>query len=299
MSSTNTPGYGQASNYLSPRVNFGWISEAFEIYRTAWLPWLCLYLIPVAAYILFMVLSVVASVTLALSTRANKFAPPTNGSPALLVVFALGELLIFCSVVLVIICSGDIALRQVKGEIVEVRDILRGVRTVWNFLLFGLLSYIAALVGILALFVGTYVVLGFLIPGNALIADEVPVMQTFSKCIEGMKRDWLNATLFYFIVHLALGVGVLLTCGFGAFAAYPMLFIISALAYRDMIGIPIQRSPYELGGAGGSWGQSGQTPGVWPPAPSTGQSPYFQQPGQYGQQPFGQTPPDPTVPPGT
>jgi len=40
-------------DHMPPKVNFEWINEAWDIYRTAWIPWSVLFIIPVLSHIIF------------------------------------------------------------------------------------------------------------------------------------------------------------------------------------------------------------------------------------------------------
>lgn len=74
-----------------------------------------------------------------------------------------------------------------------------------------------------------------------------------------MKAHWLPATGFVFVMVLLVYVSEL-PCFIGLLATIPMVFLVTALAYRDMAGMPnVLPLPalYHLPAA----------PGVWPPAP--------------------------------
>jgi len=310
MSSPYYSDYGQGPNYLSSKVNFGWIGESFEIYKQAWLSWLYLCLIPVGAYVCLMVLMLVAGLTRSTMPRSGVGAPGSSAGVGIIILMVALELAVYLSIFIVVVCAGEFALRQVKGEYVEPRDIFRGMKHFWPYVLFGILSYICHLVGFIALCVGTYVVAGLLIPASAMVSNGMSAVDAIGKSFDGMKKDWLNATLFYLVFNLLLAAGIMCTCGLGSFVLLPMYFIVSALAYRDMIGIPLPdgtgmlRSsvrpvawpPYTDAG-------SPQQPGVWPPPPTSGQPPPTQY-GQYVQPPFrqraspqfGNTPDQPDAP---
>jgi hypothetical protein len=191
-------------------------------------------------------------------------------------------------------CASNIAVRQVRGETIEIGSIFQGLRNWVQILVFGILFFLCSIVGALACCIGIFAAYGLLMPGYAMVADGESGTNAISRSIEAMKADWLNASLFALVFYLILGFGIWLTCFLGAFVFYPMMFIISALAYRDMIGMP-NSGGSGMFGASAPWQQYGQpgfgpqTPGVWPPAPSAGQPRQYGQP-QYGQPPFGQPP---------
>ena len=291
MSSPYAPGYGQPPIYTSPKVNFGWIGESWEVYRANWVSWLILYLSSGAVCI---AIFLICGAFLPGGFTSSKPGTNTDDSPSELVM----QLGMNAVQFLVLICSADLALRQVKGEIVSSGDVFRGLNRFWPMLLFGLLFGVALLTGFTALCIGIYFAFGLLLPGYALVADGYSPITAFSKSIDSMKGDWLNAALFCFVFSMINWFGTVLTCGIGGMALNPMMIILSALAYRDMIGIPLPN------GNSQPWTQGfpQQQTGVWPPPPASvqpplqqrpfNQPPFGQQPGQYGQQPgqYGQAP---------
>ena len=77
-----------------------------------------------------------------------------------------------------------------------------------------------------------------------------------------MKGRWLSAAALVFVMGLLLTLSSLVVVGL--LVTVPMFFLLSALAYRDMIGMPGMVLPalpsYDPPQAG-----------VWPPPPTVGQ----------------------------
>lgn len=126
-----------------------------------------------------------------------------------------------------------------------------------------------------------------ILPTLAMVADRKGVFAAIGLSVAGMAKDIGRGALVVFVLGLLLFISAI-PCGLGLFVTLPMLCLISAIAYRDMVGIdgmvasvtPVYGAP--------------QT-GVWPPPP--GQAP----PPAWGQT-QGQTPPSatpPTTPPRT
>ena len=311
--------HGFSPNNIIPKVNFGWIGEAWEIYRKAWLSWLVLFLIPVASTACLMIYVYTSPQMLALfSQMQHPGVPATPGSltptPTYTIVSNTLSSVQYLINFIVACCASNMAVRQVRGETIEVGSIFQGMRNWVQMLVFGILFFLCTMLGALACCIGMFAVYGLLMPGYAMVADGESGTNAISRSLDGMKADWLNASMFAFVFYLILLFGSLLTCFLGAFIFYPMMFIISALAYRDMIGMPSSGGPGIYSGVSGAapWQQYGQpgygqqAPGVWPPAPSAGQPPQYGQPpfgqGPMGQSPFGQPPPyrgqdDPDNPP--
>nr|MDQ2688519.1 hypothetical protein [Armatimonadota bacterium] len=153
-----------------------------------------------------------------------------------------------------------LAVRQVRGETVSLGDMFGGGPYFGAMLLFNLLYALASLVGIIAICVGVVVVMALLLPAPAMVADGESPTGALSRSLDAMKQDWLTATGFVF-VFLLLMLASVIPCGLGLLVTVPMLHVISALAYRDMAGMP------NVPGVGGV-SYSAPPPGVWPPPPT-------------------------------
>ena len=241
LSAPYTSEYGGNPNYGPPKVNFGWIGEAWEIYKKAWLVWLLLYIGPT----IFGGLSLAYTFP-SLDVSVSSLQNTLHGNAATPPVTSLGTALVtdFFSLVSIILtialscCASDIALRQVRGEVIQSDSIFRGLRNTLQMLLYWLLYYVALLVGELACCIGVTVSMGLLLPGFAMIADGATATQTVTISFERMKGDWFNAALFQLLLGCFVIIGTFCTCDLGGLVLGPMIFIISALAYRDMVGLP-------------------------------------------------------------
>jgi len=89
-----------------------------------------------------------------------------------------------------------------------------------------------------------------------------------------MKQDMWNAGAFVLVLGLLVAVSII-PCGLGLFVTLPMFFLVSALAYRDMIGMPGAVSTTGAYGVPPGYGASQS--GVWPPPPEA-RPPAFGQP---------------------
>ncbi|MDQ2800739.1 MAG: hypothetical protein M3Y13_14005 [Armatimonadota bacterium] len=75
-----------------------------------------------------------------------------------------------------------------------------------------------------------------------------------------LKGQWLMAVLFYFIVAMIGGLGIM-ACGVGMLASYPLFLISIAVGYQNLTQPPLPAyPPYGAYPA--------PTPGVWPPPPT-------------------------------
>ena len=289
---------GPAGGYAPPgRVNFGWIGESFELFKSnigVWILTVLLYGI---------VSNVIQGILSSVFPNPNYVAPPgpfgsmsahwgaqygpnSNLTPlgqALSILFTWG----FASFQSASLYR--MAVKQVRGESISFSDAVSGGPYFGNMLLLTLILFALSFVGILALCLGVFVVAALFLPAQALVSDGRSATEAISQSLAGMKQDWLNASLFMLVFSLLI-VASCLPCLLGLFVTIPMLHIVSALAYRDMIGMPGLGAPVSPYGAPPT---PGYTPGVWPPPP--GQTPSFGQPPPSAVPPpsFGQPPADP------
>ncbi len=232
------------------------------------------------------------------------------------------------------------AVQQVRGVPIEMKDIFRGGllfgRMLGVIFLLGLGGYalealclaptgivawrhgsglatgLTAAGGIVLLVVLGFLAYGLLLPAFALIADGVGIIPALKGSARAIKPRMWAAAGFVFVFGL-LFYASYLVCGIGLLATTPMIFLVCALAYRDMVGMPNMAPPpqpfYAPAGAG-VWPPA---PGTWPPPPNGGPPPQWgatpgNNPGQTPQQYPGfppqaypsQTPPQqqyPQVPP--
>jgi len=262
--------YSGMGAYVPPvKVSFGWIGQSFDIFKSGAGLWIA------AVLIYGILINVIAAIIrTALPNPAyvqiNPFGPHgvfysnpigygTNSpfSP-------LGQVLnLLLSWIIGAYQSASLyrmANKQVRGLSPVFADTVGGGPVFVPMLVYTLLLSLACVVGTAALCLGLFVVLGFLLPGYALVADGETAGNAFSRSLVAMKQDWLNATLFVLVFALLIAVSVI-PCGLGLFVTIPMAHIVSALAYRDMIGMPgiPTDTAFDYGAA---------QPGVWPPPPT-------------------------------
>jgi hypothetical protein len=179
------------------------------------------------------------------------------------------------------------AVRQVRGLPIEFRDIFSGGvlfgRMLGAMFLLGFGTYglealclgplgilawqkastaatvISGGLGILVFSVCGLALTGLLLPSFALLADGESVFVALRRSIQGMRGAWAPAMGFVLVVGLLVYASDL-PCGLGLLVTIPMVFLMTALAYRDMLGMPNMVPPpmpyYPTANAD-----------VWPPPP--------------------------------
>jgi len=280
------PAAGGAGYTPPGRVNFGWISEAFELFKAnagAWiLACLMLYIVP------SLVGGIIGRIFGAMSAMHQTSGPQSSGHPP----FGAGSssfgrnpyenglpvavniALQAASFVYTAYLYGGIylmAVKQVRRERVEIADLFRGGPLLGKMLGFHFIYIVATLLGTALCILPGLLLSGLLYPAYALIADGESVTGAISRSVDAMKRDMWNAAAFYFVMGLLVVVSFFAFC-LGEFITTPMLWLTAALAYRDMIGMPGVAAPNPYGTLPPQYGQP-QQPGVWPPPPGMGQAP--------------------------
>jgi hypothetical protein len=306
----------EQSGITSPiigQINFGWISESWRFFAAQMGIWVTATLILAAPTVIFLVIFYGMMWATMFPTG---FSPPTytpavqppggHGFPAPLTPgvamnsrmawmypaeIGFGLVYLFWSSYLY---GGmfRMAVRQVRGLSIEIRDIFRGGALFGRmlgamFLLVfsayfleavclgpaGLLIWkhgptaaiiVAGVVGVLLLIALLLAANGVLMPTFALMADGDGVFAALKRSIRAMQGHWASAAGFAFVLGVLVYASEL-PCAIGLLATIPMVFLVCALAYRDMIGMPNMVPPpapfYAPADAG-----------VWPPAPAAPQA---------------------------
>lgn len=273
--------------YAPPaRVNFGWIGEAFELYKGNIGVW-------IVATLMAFVPTIVGAVIGGIFGAATAAQHPSGGQPPFessptpfggqqnqLTGGLPPPLYLGIQVAAALYSawlSGGLygtAVKQVRGEAVSVNDIFSGGPLIWKMLGFNIVYGLAVGLGWCFCFVPGFLLSGLLFPAYALIADGETVGNAMTRSFEAMKRDMWNAGAFILVMGLVVLAGII-PCFVGLFVTIPMLYLATALAYRDMIGMPGAVST--TGAYGVPPGYGATQSGVWPPPPEA-RPPAFGQP---------------------
>jgi len=295
---------GPTSGYAPPgRVDFGWISESFELFKANAGVWIVAVLLSAVPVILSFIIGAIFGASTALSGNAGQLPTPNPADP--MAAFQRGltgglppglsaGIRIITAIYTAWLYGGvyQTAVKQVRGEITSTADLFSGGPIMWKMLGFNIVYGLAVGIGFIFCLVPGFLLAGLLFVGYALIADGETVGNALSRSMDAMKKDMWNAAAFVFVMGLLIAVSAI-PCGLGLFVTVPMFYLTAALAYRDMIGMPGIGAPASPYGAAPYGAPQASAPGVWPPPP--GQAPPYGQPPAFGQAPppssFGQTPP--------
>jgi hypothetical protein len=221
-------------------VDYGWISEAFDYFIEAMGVWVAFMLIVIVAGVFcrFCINSIFTVPDASMAHHARlpdglqwlSFFQDTSMAEKLTWnVLTLFTGAFFGS------NAFHMALLQVKGQRISYGDMFTGGHTFGQNFVFNLISYVGIFIGCVGLCFGIFVVQGLLLPGFALVADGENAIDACSRSVAAMKSDVANASLFSFCLIFVLLL-CLLPCGLGLLAFGPIMYLISCLAYRDMIG---------------------------------------------------------------
>jgi len=275
----------QTYNAVPGKVRFEWIGESWELFKAQWSTWVLSGLIFGAIYIA-VVLAVAVPLGLWDQWRYLVSHPATGGgfpsSSSAPSSDPLAQLLYDAVgwAVTAFFYGGlfKMANKQVRGEPIAVGDLFSGGSTFLPMLGFVIVFNILIIFGLMCFCIGMAVVYALFWPVFALIADGVSFGNAFSRSFEGMKQDWLMATLYVIVFGLVI-LASAIPLGLGLLITYPMNYLSTALAYRDMIGMTGPSGGYPGPGA---FYPGPTPPGMWPPPP---------------QRMPGQIPPTPPLPP--
>ena len=284
-------GASYGGGYAPPgRVNFGWIGEAFELYKANIGVWI------VAALMIFvpsLIRLILSAFFQAGAVQHQPFGQPpfgsspspygsspfsipqsklTGGLPIGLYLFVLVASSLYSGWLYGGINST--AVKQVRGEPISISDVFSGGPLIWKMLGFNIVYSFGVFLGILFCVVPGFLLAGLLFPAYALIGDGETVGNALSRSVDAMKKDMWNSGAFIFVMGLLVFVSAI-PCGLGLLVTIPMFYLVAALAYRDMIGMP--GSVNRTGAYGTPAGYGAAQSGVWPPPPEA-RPPAFGQP---------------------
>jgi uncharacterized membrane protein len=231
-------------NIETPQVRFGdWISEGWKMFTEQWKAWVINTLIYGLICATPMVI-VVGGFYAYLITQMSKHSPYSNQPP-----ISGEEILSFYAVLFVamiyLMLTGAFftggmhrsALKQLRGGKVEIRDLFSGGSSYFSILLYSILGAILTTIGMMLCIVPGLLVGGALFFSAPLIVERrLGPVEAMKTSYELTKKNIWMFTLFAFVVSLIAQAGSY-ACYIGLLATIPLMFTISAVAYRDLFGV--------------------------------------------------------------
>jgi hypothetical protein len=219
---------GTYTQPTGPRIRFEVIGEAWTELTRNMGTWIVALLIPI------IIVGAIAGVGYMVMVLPLLFGG--DAVPNLMAVM-FGYLVVL---VLVLVASGAffgalyrMAIRQIRGETPSINDLFQSFdlapRFIVAHLLIGILSYI----GFFLCVIPGLIVSGMSFLAYPILADQnVGSVDAIRMSWEALKKDALMAILFFIVLAIVAQLGAV-ACGIGAVITMPMLFLGSAIVYRD------------------------------------------------------------------
>lgn len=242
---------GSYAPYPNPRpreIDFGVIAESYKIIMANLWPF-------VAGSLMLGVIYGMFEAGMFFAIFALLGAPPTDQTDtAALMNYAMREYaiiipssLIYTALIAPVCLSfTHMGLKCIRGQKAEVGDLAFGFSRWGQAFVLVIGHQIASMLGVIACFVGSYWVGGRLMLGLAAQADKGgSPMDNFRESWDLTGPHMWMAMLFWFVIALVAGMGVLACC-VGILVTVPMLFVCTALIYRDLTGMHDVQPPSEF-----------------------------------------------------
>lgn len=254
-------------------VEFSVIGEAFELVKNNWQAYCIFSLVMIiATYAISMVITLPMSMAQAMAPAAATSEAAMAQAMASLPLNLLSNFV--NNVVMAFLMAGvaNMTLKAIRGEKPELADGFAVFNMFGPIALAGILYAICTTLGLLACCIGTFIVIGLLLPVYPIIIHErLGVMDAFKRSLELMGPHWLMAGVFSFVIGLVAGLGVLACC-VGVFFTVPLAYACNTLIYRDVSGLtfgPNSATVYPRAGGGAMPGYSGPANGDSPMDPGS------------------------------
>ncbi len=289
-------------NLAKPEVKFGdWIGEGWRMFTSQWKQWVIntlIYLLICFTPMFIVLIGFYVSIFMQIS--AHPRSPQPIDPSSIFIFYGIFALVGFFTLFLSAYFMGGMhrtALKQLRGEKIELRDLFSGGSTYLPMLGSLILGAIVTSIGMMLCIIPGFLAAGCLFFSAPLIVDrKLGAIQAMQTSYELAKKNIWMFALFAFVVQLIASVGSY-ACYVGLLATIPMLFTISAVAYRDCFGMEgaTHFSPTAIPPQN-PYAQPYPPTYQQPPSATYGQSEFEPPPSPYNQ-PFGYPPPQATPPP--
>lgn len=216
-------------------VRWEWIGEGWNMFTQRWGMWVVHMLVFALVIIAIMApIYIIAIVsTIAAGASDQPAVPPAIMFLAMLILYPLMLLVVS------FLAAGmyKTALKQLRGEATSIGDLFSGadcfLRVLGTLFLVGIL----AMIGVVFCILPAFIVQGLCFFALPLVVERgMGPIQAIQASIEVTKKNWLLFTAFALVLQLIAGAGAIL-CYVGLLASYPLYFLISTIAYRDVFGV--------------------------------------------------------------
>jgi hypothetical protein len=125
------------------------------------------------------------------------------------------------------------ALKQVRGGTVAVGDLFSAGDSVGPLIATALLTALVTGIGAMFCYLPGIIAAGLLMLAFLIVLDQrVGAVEAMKRSWNTLKADLWMATAYYFVIALLASLGAYV-CGVGMLFSFPLLFLGTALVYRD------------------------------------------------------------------
>ena len=238
------------NNNPASEVRFGdWIGEGWKMFTEQWKSWVGISLsfvvvviVPIGAFMVVMYVMMFATM---MAQQNSRGAPPQMPIMPFLILYGGMFALIIVLMPLTVLLFGGAyraAFKQLRGGRVEFRDLFSARDCYWRLLGATLIHFLLAAIGAMLCVIPAFIVAGLLFFTMPLIVERnLGVFEAMRASRDITQRNLLMFTLFAFVVQLIASAGSY-ACYVGLLATWPLMFTITAVAYRDCFGVSGARS---------------------------------------------------------
>jgi len=222
-------------------VRWEWIGEGWNLFTQRWASWV----VQMLVFVLIILIPVIPIyvILLAGSVAASSMENPEAPSVLMFLLMLIVVPLIMALSAFLLAGAYKSAMKQLRGEPFGVGDLFSGadcfLRVLGVVFLVGILGAIGAMLCIIPAFIVQGLCF-FAIP--LVVERRMGPVAALQASIEATKKDWLMFTAFALVVGLIASAGFIL-CYVGLLASYPLLFLITSVAYRDVFGVAGASNP--------------------------------------------------------
>ena len=211
----------------------GWVTVSLGFFMAV--------VVPIGAFILFMYGMMFAAMTVSGPRGAPSEVPFMTILFLYLGIFALIIVLLPLSV-FVMGGAYRAAFKQLRGGRVEFRDLFSARDCYWRLLGATLVHFVLVCLGAMLCVIPAFIVSGLLFFTLPLIVERnLGVFEAMRASRDITQPNLLMFTLFAFVAQLIASAGSY-ACYVGLLATWPLMFTITAVAYRDCFGVSGARS---------------------------------------------------------
>jgi len=175
----------------------------------------------------WVVVSLIYLIVQILGAAFNKQLSHTNPllDFVILIIFAIISAILYAGIF-------TIAIKQIKGQIIEVGDLFSAVDFAWPVFWGSLIIAVLILIGLIFCIIPGVIIAGLSIFTVPLIIDQrMKASDAVSTSFATLKGQWLSAAVFAFVVGLIYLVGTIILIG--VIVTMPITILSITVAYRD------------------------------------------------------------------